>query len=81
MIDSNRKGGTINEQQFCECCRRWGGETSYRKKIPERHLKMAQRHDGGNRAADRTGRDGSFPSQNVTQQYSSGAQKKINRIS
>ena len=25
--------------------------------------------------------DGSFPSQNVTQQYSSGAQKKINRIS
>lgn len=32
MIDSNRKGGTINEQQFCECCRRWGGETSYRKK-------------------------------------------------
>lgn len=34
-----------------------------------------------NRAADRTGRDGSFPSQNVTQQYSSEAQKKINRIS
>ena len=52
-------------------------EEKYQKDIS----KMAQRHDGGNRAADRTGRDGSFPSQNVTQQYSSGAQKKINRIS
>lgn len=32
MIDSNRKGGTINEQQFCECCRRWAVKLPIEKK-------------------------------------------------